>query len=66
MNMGCGLVRDVRLPLARNIAEWEGAMSGMLEEQLDLLFTTQQQRHRQHKAEQAECVMAIREGRCSP
>jgi hypothetical protein len=63
MNMGCGLVTDVRLPLARNIAEWEGAMSGMLEEQLDLLFTTQQQRHRRHKAEQAECVRAVREGR---
>ena len=33
----------------------------MLEDQLDLVLTTQRQRRRQHKAEQAECERTIHE-----
>ena len=36
-------------------------MTDMLEDQLDLVLTTQRQRRRQHKAEQAECERTIHE-----
>ena len=41
-------------------------MSGMLEDQLDLVLTTQRQRRRQHKAEQAECPRTIHEAKSRP